>query len=45
MFEINLVCPECGGLEWASVGDGVFECVCCGCNCTFDQMEPQVFQA
>lgn len=45
MFEINLACPECGGFEWDSAENGGFECVCCGRTCTFDDMEPQVFQA
>lgn len=45
MFEINLTCPECGSFEWNDAENGVFECENCGHHCTFDQMEPQVFQA
>lgn len=44
-FEINLCCPECGCVEWAGVGEGVFECITCGCNCTFEEMTPQAFDA
>lgn len=45
MFEINLTCPECGCFEWDEAGSGVYECQECGRHCTFEQMEPQVFQA
>ena len=45
MFEINLVCPVCGGLEWAATPNNeVFECVACGCQCTKEEMRTQVFE-
>ena len=45
MFEINLGCPECGGLEWIAADTPErFECVHCGRVCGFEDMEPQAFK-
>ena len=45
MFEINLCCPECGGLEWDVTDDRKrFKCVYCGGVYGFEDMTPQVFE-
>lgn len=43
MFELNLICPDCGGYHWQNLDGLVFECADCGAHYTPGEMEYQAF--